>query len=89
MVLLSTTLPPLTITELKTLFCLVDKPEIIRESTNRKELAYNLEKMQPENLMDWAIDIIEKETQTWGLQDRELVFVCFIAAGQRLADKKG
>ena len=89
MVLLSATLPPSTIAELKTSFSLVDEPEIIRESTNRKELAYNLEKMQPENLMDRAIDIIEEETQTWGLQDRGLVFVCSIAAGQRLADKKG
>jgi len=84
-VLLTTTLSPSSLPDLKSSFGLRGDALTVRQCTNRAELAYFLEKLQPTDLISRAIAIVEYERACWESQDRALVFVPSLALGERAA----
>ncbi|KAF8134831.1 hypothetical protein EV363DRAFT_1294613 [Boletus edulis] len=86
LVLLSATLPPTFIPELMDSYDLLPNTTIIRQSTNRPELAYILEKMNITSLLTRTIQILSEDKLGWSEEDRGLVFVSSIADGQKLVD---
>ncbi|KAG1853060.1 P-loop containing nucleoside triphosphate hydrolase protein, partial [Suillus subluteus] len=86
---LSGTLTPSCIPDLISSFGLVEDTQVIRQSTNREELIYILEKLPSSEMMNRAFSIIENEMQNWQDRDRGLVFVPTLALGNLVASKKG
>ena len=86
LVLLSATLPPSFIPELFDAYNLLPDTVIVRQSTNRPELIYVLEKIGTSSLLPRTIAILDEEKQDWNKEDRGLVFVTSIAEGQKLVD---
>ena len=84
--LLSSTLPPSFIPELFDAYNLLPDTVVVRQSTNRPELIYVLEKMGISSLLPRTIAILDEEKQDWNKEDRGLVFVTSIAEGQKLVD---
>ena len=86
LVLLSATLPPTFIPELMDSYHLLPNTTIIRQSANRPELIYILEKMSSTSLLARTVQILNEERLGWNDKDRGLIFVSSIADGQKLAD---
>lgn len=86
LVLLSATLPPTFIPELISSYNLLPNTTIVRQSTNRPELIYVLEKMKSTSLQARTTQILAEEELNWSSEDRGLVFVASIAEGQKLVN---
>ncbi|KAI6140236.1 hypothetical protein BKA82DRAFT_4363753 [Pisolithus tinctorius] len=85
LVLLSATLPSWSMEEVKTTFQLVQQTEVIRQSTDRPELGYHLERVAVHSMARRVAEVLEEEGSLWEERDRALVFVTSIAAGQHLS----
>ncbi|KIO01489.1 hypothetical protein M404DRAFT_28785 [Pisolithus tinctorius Marx 270] len=85
LVLLSATLPSWSIEEVKTTFQLVQQTKVIRQSTDRPELSYHLERVPVHSIHRRVAEVLEEEGSLWEERDRALVFVTSIAAGQHLS----
>ncbi|KAI6139187.1 hypothetical protein BKA82DRAFT_4365200 [Pisolithus tinctorius] len=85
LVLLSATLPSWCMEEVKTTFQLVQQTEVIRQSTDRPELGYHLERVPVHSMARRVAEVLEEEGSLWEERDRALVFVTSIAAGQHLS----
>ena len=86
-VLLSATLPPSSQPELKRAFSLLDTIIFIRQSTNRLELIYKLEKTSSITFISKTKCIIEEARPTWKDQDKGLIFVSSLSFGEALSIK--
>lgn len=89
LVLLSATLPPSMITEVKYSYQLTDNVIIIRQSTNQLELKYFLEKLSSESLIDRTQAILKDEMESWDSDERALIFVSSLATGEKLVNIEG
>ncbi|KAG2045539.1 P-loop containing nucleoside triphosphate hydrolase protein [Suillus hirtellus] len=87
MVLLTATLPPSSVPDIKSSFGLGKDALVVRQCTNREELTYFLEKVPPTDLISRAVAILELERATWENRDRALVFVPTLALGERVAEE--
>ncbi|KAI6158487.1 hypothetical protein EDD17DRAFT_1488651 [Pisolithus thermaeus] len=87
LVLLSATLPPWCMEEVKTSFQLLQQTNIVRQCTNRPELTYHLERVASESVQERVLEVLETQSASWAERDRGLVFVTSIAAGQSLCQK--
>ncbi|KAG2741289.1 P-loop containing nucleoside triphosphate hydrolase protein, partial [Suillus brevipes Sb2] len=86
---LSATLSPSHIPDLIASFGLMEDAEVIRQSTNREEIEYILEKLSYSDIMNRCFSIVEEEMKSWQDRDRGLVFVPIIALGEKAAEGKG
>lgn len=84
LVLLSATLPPSFIPEVRSVYNLLPDAILVQQPTNRPELKYMLEKLPSVQLWERAIEIVQVAINTWTPQDRGLIFVNNIPAGQVL-----
>ncbi|KAI6016335.1 hypothetical protein BKA83DRAFT_4497957 [Pisolithus microcarpus] len=84
LVLLSATLPPWCMEEVKSSFQLLRQTKIVQHCTNRPELSYHLERVASESVQDRVLEVLEMESSLWTDRDRGLVFVTSIAAGHSL-----
>lgn len=91
LVLLSATLPPTFMPQVRKTYQLVSTTRVCRQSTDRKELAYVLEKrnLDKTGLVTRVMEIVGDQEQTWSMEDRVLVFVPSIALCVRLAQQGG
>ena len=86
---LSATLSPSHISDLIASFGLMEDTEVIRQSTNREEIEYILEKLSYSDVMSRCFGIVEEEMKSWQDTDRGLVFVPIISLGEKVAEKTG
>jgi superfamily II DNA helicase RecQ len=86
LVLLTATLPPTFLSELKLSYNLLSNVKVIRQSTNRPEHIYRLEKISSDDFLQRSIQILSEEEGAWSDQDRALIFVTSIALGRKLVD---
>ncbi|KIK73008.1 hypothetical protein PAXRUDRAFT_21330 [Paxillus rubicundulus Ve08.2h10] len=86
LVLLSATLPPSFMPELATSYNLLFNVTVIRQSTNRPEHIYLLEKISLDEFLDRTIQILDEKEEDWREEDRALIFVTSITLGQKLVD---
>ena len=86
LVLLSATLPPAFIPEVRSSYNLVPDTIVVRQPTDRPELLYTLKKLPGSvgQLQEKAIEIVHAAMDTWARQDRGLIFVNNIPAGLAL-----
>lgn len=86
LVLLSATVPPSSISALKSMFGLTRNVREIRQSNNRPELEYILKVPLPSHrIEEETIQIVAKEQRGWSSKDRGLVFVAYLEDGENLA----
>ena len=90
LILLTATLPPSFLPTLKETYLLVSNASIYRQGTNRPELKFELEKTQSEEeLIERAMEIVQKQESTWQARDRAIVFVPSIGLCMELVEKTG
>lgn len=85
LLLLSATIPPSLETTVGSLWGLTDPPTVIRESTDRPELQYNVIAKDEHHWIQQIKDIVAQETLYFCNEDRILIFVTDKSVGHLLA----
>ena len=91
LVLLSATLLPTFVSQARKSYQLLSSTMVYRRSTNRKELAYTLEKMLMDEtgLVARAIEVIRNQEQSWKERDRALIYIPSVMLCMGLAQDAG
>jgi len=86
LILLSGTVPPQSVMALKSAFRLTSDTIQVRQSSNRPELEYVMERaMGSPGIPSKVMNIVKRERQGWKEEDRGLVFVTYVEDGKALA----